>query len=171
LRVELRVTVEAESPTPVNATECGLSPALSVISRAAFLFPVDAGVNATFTSILLPGAKVTGKAKLELIAKSDAFVPESEIVDSTRSAEPVFVIAIGCGAPVVRIFWGRKESVATDKLTCGAGVLVSRRIGLLPIVTWPPAIFVVFPERSRYCVYRKSGEKEIEVDEFHTTND
>jgi hypothetical protein len=60
-------------PVPLNATNCGLPPPLSVIATFAVLFPFALGVNVTTTLQLAPEPRLAPQVFVS--AKSLALVP------------------------------------------------------------------------------------------------
>src|ERR1700739_1944163 len=56
------VSVMLTTPVPLSATVCGLPLALSVNVKLALRCPTSAGLNVTFTTVLLPGATESGAA-------------------------------------------------------------------------------------------------------------
>ena len=87
-------------PVPVSDTLCGLPLTLSVIVSVAVRLPVAAGVNVTFTVVLLPGVTViVGVPAVK--AKSPAFAPVSARAVIDKFAVPVFVSVIAVAELVV----------------------------------------------------------------------
>ena len=85
-------------PVPDSTTLYEVPLALSTIVSEAVRLPIAAGVNVTFTVVLLPGVSVIGSVPA-VKAKSAAFVP---VIDIERFRLPVLVLVIttGCEAPV-----------------------------------------------------------------------
>jgi hypothetical protein len=128
-RVE-KLTEEGEKSTaglevvdsfPLSANACGLSVALSATRTEALSELVTDGVNVTLIKQFEPAASDTGQ--LFVSAKSDAFVPMTEIEVILNVALPVFVSVTDCGELVVPIDCVRKANEDREKSTAGFGVV------------------------------------------------
>ena len=102
----LRLTAGAGvTPVPLSVTDCGLSPALSLMLTLALRAPVTLGVKVTLIVQLLPAGNVLGLMGQVLVcAKSPALVPATLIVVIVRSAVPLLVSVTVCAALVVLTF-------------------------------------------------------------------
>src|SRR2546429_205001 len=88
----LKSTFDVLLPVPLRVTDCGLSPALSVMVTLALRDPVAAGVNVTLIVQVAPAASVLGLIGQVLVwAKSPALVPAMPIELMVRSAVPLFL--------------------------------------------------------------------------------
>ena len=112
--------IAGSAPVPLSATTCAGPPLLTMVS-VALLAPVEAGVNATFTLVDVPGA-IAGKL-VGLIANSDAFRPPTVSDVIVRFALPVLLIVTCLAALATVTGLSPRSSAAGATLMTGAVAL------------------------------------------------
>ena len=103
---------------PLSATLCGDPAALSVMVIVAERAPATAGVNTTLSVQALPATSVV--PQLSVSAKLAASVPATAIFNPFKSALPVFLSEIVCGADATPTVCAANVIVEDPSVTTGA---------------------------------------------------
>src|SRR5947207_5198574 len=122
----------APVPLPVSATLCGLLLALSAKVRLAVRVPAVAGVKATSTLQVPPGATAAAEQLSALLAKSPALAPASVTLVTLSVLLPMLVTAtvwVGLATPT---YWPPKSTTLNDRLTTEARPAAARATCCMP---------------------------------------
>src|SRR5579863_8949111 len=121
-----RLTIGAggTAPVPLSAIVCGLPAASSVMVTDAVRVPVAVGVNVTLM-LQFPPFAATELPQLFVCEKSPLFVPATATLVMFSAAFPVFVSVTVCAALVVFKVWLANVTLELERLTAGAGKVVT----------------------------------------------